>query len=98
MASVFWDMLVVSRCLVHTQTTVCLLALSIGSFSAFPSNAFHLDLHMAAVTMQVFLSEQVLYQPDQLRSHQQHGDYEGPLADSGFTGHPYCRFTSILSS
>lgn len=41
--------------------------------------------------MQVFVSEQVLYSKQQLNSHKQHGDREGPLAESGFTGHCHCK-------
>ena len=41
--------------------------------------------------MQVFLAEQVLYSKQELNSHKQNGDKEGPLAESGFTGHCYCK-------
>ena len=44
---------------------------------------------MSGDLLQVFLSEQVLYTKQQLTSHKQHGDREGPLAESGFTGHCY---------
>ena len=40
----------------------------------------------------MFLSEQVAYTRAQLERHQRHGDEEGPLAESGFRGHPECRF------
>ncbi|GLI58515.1 hypothetical protein VaNZ11_000251 [Volvox africanus] len=40
----------------------------------------------------VFVSEQLLYSKDTLRRHQESGDESGPLADSGFKGHPLCKF------
>ena len=46
---------------------------------------------IAMLAVQVFLSEQVLYSKQQLTSHKQHGDREGPLAESGFTGHCHCK-------
>lgn len=41
---------------------------------------------------QVFVSEQVLYSKADLERHCRTGDDAGPLADSGFRGHPSCRF------
>lgn len=41
--------------------------------------------------MQVFISEQVLYSKQDLERHQRQGDLTGPLAESGFKGHPNCR-------
>ncbi|GFR43781.1 hypothetical protein Agub_g4897 [Astrephomene gubernaculifera] len=40
----------------------------------------------------VFVSEQLLYTRDGLRRHQDAGDESGPLAESGFKGHPPCKF------
>ncbi|GIL46701.1 hypothetical protein Vafri_3620 [Volvox africanus] len=40
----------------------------------------------------VFVSEQLLYSKDNLRRHQESGDESGPLAESGFKGHPLCKF------
>lgn len=48
-------------------------------------------MSMFILAVQVFLSEQVLYSKQQLTSHKQHGDREGPLAESGFTGHCHCK-------
>lgn len=41
---------------------------------------------------QVFISEQVLYSKADLERHMRTGDDAGPLAESGFKGHPLCRF------
>ena len=41
--------------------------------------------------MQVFLCEQVLYSSQDLKHHMKSGDTEGPMAESGFKGHPMCR-------
>ena len=40
---------------------------------------------------QVFISEQVLYTKADLEQHMRKGDLTGPLAESGFQGHPSCR-------
>ena len=40
---------------------------------------------------QVFISEQILYNKQDLERHQRQGDLTGPLAESGFKGHPNCR-------
>ncbi|KAK9858006.1 hypothetical protein WJX84_008852, partial [Apatococcus fuscideae] len=40
----------------------------------------------------VFIAEQVLYTKGDLHKHVRTGDLEGPLAESGFKGHPDCRF------
>lgn len=40
----------------------------------------------------VFLGEQILYAPRELDAHTRRGDAEGALAESGFRGHPECRF------
>uniref|UniRef100_A0A383VLU4 RING-type E3 ubiquitin transferase n=1 Tax=Tetradesmus obliquus TaxID=3088 RepID=A0A383VLU4_TETOB len=40
----------------------------------------------------VFISEQVLYSKSDLERHMRTGDDEGPMAESGFKGHPLCRF------
>eukprot|EP00891_Asterochloris_glomerata_P003402 jgi/Astpho2/3402/e_gw1.00054.83.1_t len=40
----------------------------------------------------VFLCEQVLYSSQDLKHHMKSGDTEGPMAESGFKGHPmFCR-------
>ncbi|KAG2498874.1 hypothetical protein HYH03_003066 [Edaphochlamys debaryana] len=43
----------------------------------------------------VFVPEQMLYSKEALRRHQDTGDESGPLAESGFKGHPLCRFCRI---
>ena len=40
----------------------------------------------------MFISEQVLYSKEELKQHSKSGDATGPLAESGFRGHPQCRF------
>lgn len=40
----------------------------------------------------VFISEQLTYDKQGLERHMRQGDEEGPLAESGFKGHPECRF------
>eukprot|EP00878_Enallax_costatus_P026351 GHUV01028280.1.p1 GENE.GHUV01028280.1~~GHUV01028280.1.p1 ORF type:complete len:820 (+),score=339.54 GHUV01028280.1:679-3138(+) len=40
----------------------------------------------------VFISEQMLYTKPDLHRHLKTGDDAGPLAESGFKGHPLCRF------
>jgi len=42
--------------------------------------------------LQVFISEQVLYTDKELKQHGRAGDVTGALAESGFSGHPSCRF------
>ena len=46
----------------------------------------------AALHAQIFVSEQLLYSKDTLKRHQEAGDASGPLAESGFKGHPLCKF------
>ena len=41
---------------------------------------------------QVFIPEQQVYSKQELDRHNKSGDPTGPLADSGFKGHPQCRF------
>lgn len=40
----------------------------------------------------MFISEQVLYSKRDLDRHNRTGDDAGPLAESGFKGHPPCHF------
>ncbi|KAK9814997.1 hypothetical protein WJX73_004339 [Symbiochloris irregularis] len=40
----------------------------------------------------VFISEQITYSDADLHKHLRTGDLTGPLAESGFKGHPQCRF------
>ena len=40
----------------------------------------------------MFISEQVLYSKEELKQHNKSGDATGALAESGFRGHPQCRF------
>jgi hypothetical protein len=47
---------------------------------------------MQHVPVQVFISEQVLYSKSDLERHMRTGDDVGPMAESGFKGHPLCRF------
>jgi hypothetical protein len=47
---------------------------------------------ICAAAVQVFISEQVLYSKSDLERHMRTGDDEGPMAESGFKGHPICRF------
>ena len=44
-----------------------------------------------ACDTQVFIAEQVLYTRPDLHKHVRTGDLEGPMAESGFKGHPDCR-------
>ena len=39
----------------------------------------------------VFVGEQQLYGKPELERHLKSGDVEGPMAESGFKGHPECR-------
>ena len=41
--------------------------------------------------MQVFIPEQVTYSKPDLERHMRTGDLTGPMAESGFKGHPQCR-------
>ena len=41
--------------------------------------------------MQVFIPEQVAYSKPDLERHMRTGDLTGPMAESGFKGHPQCR-------
>lgn len=41
---------------------------------------------------QVFVCEQLLYTKTTLDQHLKSGDEDGPLAESGFKGHPQCSF------
>jgi hypothetical protein len=41
---------------------------------------------------QVFIPEQQVYSKQDLERHLRTGDLVGPLADTGFKGHPQCRF------
>ena len=41
---------------------------------------------------QVFIPEQQVYSKQDLERHMRTGDSVGPLADTGFKGHPQCRF------
>ncbi|KAG2453462.1 hypothetical protein HYH02_001683 [Chlamydomonas schloesseri] len=40
----------------------------------------------------VFVSEQLVYNKETLKRHLENGDESGPLAESGFKGHPLCKF------
>lgn len=40
----------------------------------------------------VFVSEQLLYSKQALDQHLKSGDEEGPMVESGFKGHPQCKF------
>ncbi|KAG2439352.1 hypothetical protein HXX76_004711 [Chlamydomonas incerta] len=40
----------------------------------------------------VFVSEQLVYSKETLKRHLESGDESGPLAESGFKGHPNCKF------
>jgi len=40
----------------------------------------------------VFVAEQQIYTKQELERHMRQGDEEGPMAESGFKGHPECRF------
>ena len=42
--------------------------------------------------LQVFISEQVVYSDADLHKHLRTGDLTGPMAESGFKGHPQCRY------
>lgn len=40
----------------------------------------------------MFVCEQILYSPADMKRHMSRGDVEGPLAEGGFKGHPICEF------
>lgn len=40
----------------------------------------------------LFVCEQQLYQPGEIKRHMASGDLYGPLAETGFKGHPMCAF------
>lgn len=40
----------------------------------------------------MFIGEQVLYTKEELERHNRTGDLTGPMAESGFKGHPQCNF------
>ena len=42
--------------------------------------------------LQVFIPEQIAYSKTDLERHMRSGDLTGPMAESGFKGHPQCRF------
>ncbi len=45
-----------------------------------------------SIAAQVFISEQAVYTPADLKVHARSGDLTGPLAEAGFKGHPSCGF------
>ncbi len=47
--------------------------------------------------MQVFIPEQVAYSKPDLERHMRTGDLTGPMAESGFKGHPQCRSACGMS-
>ena len=47
---------------------------------------------MCCAPNQVFIPEQQAYNKGDLDRHLKSGDTSGPLAESGFKGHPQCRF------
>ena len=47
---------------------------------------------------QVFIPEQVAYSKPDLERHMRSGDLTGPMAESGFKGHPQCRSDPTLLS
>jgi hypothetical protein len=50
------------------------------------------ELSLGLSRCQVFISEQEVYSKSDLQRHMHQGDLIGPLAESGFKGHPSCRF------
>ena len=52
----------------------------------------HACAKLSGVPEQVFIPEQQLYTKQELDRHLKSGDTAGPLAESGFKGHPQCRF------
>ena len=48
--------------------------------------------HHPCLHLQVFICEQQLYTRAELDRHNKLGDETGPLAESGFKGHPNCKF------
>ncbi len=48
--------------------------------------------------VQVFIPEQVAYSKPDLERHMRTGDLTGPMAESGFKGHPQCRWLLMLPS
>lgn len=70
----------------------CTVEASAGALIAAPCilrKAFHL---------QVFIPEQVAYSKPDLERHMRSGDLTGPMAESGFKGHPQCRSVPTLLS
>ena len=51
-----------------------------------------------AFHMQVFIPEQVAYSKPDLERHMRTGDLTGPMAESGFKGHPQCRSAPFCSN
>ncbi|UPQ97514.1 RING zinc finger protein [Chloropicon primus] len=52
-------------------------------------------LYMCEVCLEgrkVFVQEQILYTRSELKRHCKRGDAKGVMADSGFSGHPSCKF------
>jgi hypothetical protein len=52
----------------------------------------HADEARSLLPNQVFIPEQQVYNKGELDRHLKSGDVSGPLAESGFKGHPQCRF------
>ena len=57
-----------------------------------PTTPPHLPTLHPSLRAQVFVPEQLVYTRPDLERHQRTGDAQGPLAESGFKGHPDCRF------
>uniref|UniRef100_A0A7S3QSY8 RanBP2-type domain-containing protein n=1 Tax=Dunaliella tertiolecta TaxID=3047 RepID=A0A7S3QSY8_DUNTE len=66
---------------------------SFEAMKSFIQNNYKLQFCSICVEgRKVFLCEQLLYTRFDLDKHNKTGDDEGPLAESGFKGHPMCHF------
>ncbi len=74
-------------------------AASARTFSSLPELKRHIETtykqsfcDICVAGRKVFVCEQLLYSKTQLERHNRMGDETGPLAESGFKGHPLCKF------
>lgn len=68
--------------------------LVLESTSCYIKQVSNWTLHIFG--MQVFVSEQILYDKDGLHRHMHKGDSDGPLGIAGFKGHPLCRYADLF--
>eukprot|EP01025_Chloroclados_australasicus_P023032 TRINITY_DN23528_c1_g1_i6.p1 TRINITY_DN23528_c1_g1~~TRINITY_DN23528_c1_g1_i6.p1 ORF type:complete len:821 (+),score=96.68 TRINITY_DN23528_c1_g1_i6:135-2597(+) len=66
---------------------------NIQELKAFVRENFKLQFcDLCLKNRKAFVCEQVLYPRRRLEQHYREGDSEGPLAETGFSGHPMCRW------